>query len=178
MLYEAQKLTTRRAGYPSDKWKPEAKLASSPRRIRPRWNRAFFIDSGCFLPVAVWAGALMCLVDNNPSTAWAKFIVVPCAVVSLVVPAFLLPKEIKVLRFGVPAEGQILGISDDGVDRLFTIYYQDSEVPFQAAITPKNNPHARNWQTGDSITLILEPRSSGDMQKFVIYPPPSYEILN
>jgi hypothetical protein len=78
----------------------------------------------------------------------------------------------------VPAEGQILGIADDGIDRLFTIYYEDNGVPFQAAITAKNNPYARNWRTGDSVTLFLKPRQLGDTQKSLLYPSSLYQVLS
>ena len=174
MLYVAHRIPNRREDYPSGNWKPEAELAPHPRRLRARWNKAFFIDSGCLLNLALSVGALTCLLGP---IAWVKFLVVPCAAVALFLGAISITKEIKVLRFGIPAEGQILGILDDGVDRLFTIYYEDNEVPFQAAITARNNPHSRNWRTGDSVSLILKPQRSGDAQKFLLYPSSSYEVL-
>jgi len=97
MWYEAQKLTTRREGYPSGKWKPEAELASSPRLVRPRWNKAFFI----LLAMTLNATALIILVEKKPLPAWGKYIVVLAVVVSPVFVAIPLAKEVKVLRFGV-----------------------------------------------------------------------------
>ena len=174
MWYEAQRLTTRREGYPSGKWKPEAELASSPRLVRPRWNKAFFI----LLTMTSYATVLIVLVKKNLLTGWGPYILVLGAVVSPVFVAISVAKEVKVLRFGVPAEGQILGIADDGIDRLFTIYYEDNGVPFQAAITAKNHPYARNWRTGDSVTLFLKPRQSGDTQKFLLYPSSLYQVVS
>ena len=66
VLREAYQLPTRLGAYRLSTWKPQAELASLPRRLRPRWNKAFLIDSGLFLPMVLCAGALLTLVVNNP----------------------------------------------------------------------------------------------------------------
>ncbi len=177
MLCEAQRVATRREGYPSRKWKSEAELASSPRRIRPRWNKAFLVESLLFLPLVLVSGTILMFVQNDPLAAVFKLILVPCAVVSLGLPPIVIAKTLKILRFGVPVEGQIVGISNDGVDQLITIYYQEDGIPFEAQVTRKKYPGARDWRVGEVITLILDPRQSGDMRKFAIYPSRSYRIL-
>ena len=83
----------------------------------------------------------------------------------------------RVVRSGKAVEGQITGVFDDGSDRLFTIYYEDENIPFQAQITARWNAYARKWKAGDSVSLVLKSPAAKGSQKFVLYPSSAYEVV-
>ena len=59
------------------------------------------------------------------------------------------------VQSGRAVEGQIIAISDDGIDRLYAVYYEDGPDAYELDFTVKSKGPAGRLQSGDSITLIL-----------------------
>ena len=132
VVYGAQS-AAKRPGYPSGRWHPEAELAQGFRRkliYLWHWKQVR-------VWVLLWLGSLLVwfseLADLWPSkweagaggfsVAWAAVAINVILAIALEVGTLSL---LKLLRSGRPAEGLIVGASDDGIDRLYTVYYEGS----------------------------------------------------
>jgi len=68
-------------------------------------------------------------------------------------------------------EGLVTAVFDDGIDLLYTVYYEDGKLPCELQFTAKLKSPARRLQLGDTITLILGPGRGFGPQQVVLYPP-------
>ena len=59
------------------------------------------------------------------------------------------------VRSGRTVEGLIIAVSDDGVERLYTAYYEDGPSAYELDFTAKCKSPAGRLQRGESITLVL-----------------------
>ena len=178
VVYGAQS-AAKRPGYPSGRWHPEAELAQGFRRkliYLWHWKQVRVWVLLWLGPLLVWFSELA---DLWPSKweAGAGGFSVPWAAVAINVIlaiAFAVAGTLslfKLLRSGRPAEGLIVGASDDGIDPLYTVYYEDGPQAYELQFTAKCRSPACRLQAGDTITLILGPPKAVDLQRVVLYPP-------
>jgi hypothetical protein len=95
-----------------------------------------------------WTAALG-FVSPMVSVSNAIFVIVLAVALSLSMS--------KLLRSGRAVQGLVVGAWDDGIDRLYTIYYEDGPRAYEVQFTAKSKSPAGGLQSGDTITLILGP---------------------
>jgi hypothetical protein len=87
-------------------------------------------------------------------------------VIALVIGAALY----KLAEHGQVLEGLIVALTDDGIDRLYTVYYEYRTNAYELDFTSKCKSPAGGLQRGDIVTLILPPMRIGRQQKLVLFP--------
>lgn len=167
----------KRPGFPSGKWHPQAALLQGFReRLIFIWRRK---------QVRIWAvlsvAFLMCylggVVELRLGNPWPNVLRLVSGLVSVgnilftvAVGIGLGMSQVKLLRSGRAAEGLVVGASDDGIDRLYTIYYEDGPGAYEVQITAKCKDPGR-LQVGDSVTLIVGPPTTMGHQRIVLRRP-------
>jgi len=170
LAYSAAK----RSEYPSGRWQPEAEGSQGLRR---RLNYVWLHEQ-----VRIWVGLLLVfvlgfcyqIVAARLGKPWSNalgvvraFVSISNAILAIVVLAALSRSISKLLRSGHAVEGLVVGVSDDGIDRLYTIYYEDGPHSYEVQCTAKCGSAGGELQAGSTITLILGPRKESGQQQVV-----------
>jgi hypothetical protein len=74
------------------------------------------------------------------------------------------------VRSGRAVEGLIVAVSDDGIDRLYTAYYEDGPGAYELEFTVKCKGSAGRLQIGDSFTMILGRTPKFGPQRLLVFP--------
>ena len=56
---------------------------------------------------------------------------------------------------GRPVEGLIVSVSDDGIDRVYGVYYEDGGQSFEANFTAKRKSPAGRLVQGNLLTVLV-----------------------
>jgi hypothetical protein len=76
----------------------------------------------------------------------------------------------KLVESGQLVEGLIIAVVDDGIDRLYTTYYEIGTSAYEMDFTAKCKSPAGRLQRGDTVTLILPPLQTGRPRQLVFFP--------
>jgi hypothetical protein len=170
MIYEPPRSVSKRPGYPSGQWHPEPELSQGfGKRLMYLWHQrqmrfwcivllfAVFtslamMTSEIFAPASFGAG-------DNGNLGWSiTFALATGAALYILV------------RSGRAVEGLIVAVSDDGIDRLYTAYYEDGPGAYELDFTAKCKSPAGHLQSGEGITLILGRTPILGPQRLLILP--------
>lgn len=170
MVYEGARSVGKRPGYPSGKWHPDAELSQGfGKRLIYLWHQRqmrfwcivlFFVllDALILLAVQICAPA-----SSRPGGDNGLFISIGF-IISAGTGLYIL------VRSGRAVEGMIVSVSDDGIDRLYTAYYEDGPLAYELEFTAKCKGPAGRMQIGDSFTMILGGRGGFGPQRLLILP--------
>lgn len=166
MVYGWAESVAKRPGYPSGKWHPEAELSQGLRgKLIYVWHQG---------RVRVWVLLLMLvgLLIACLASHWVSAGTVISEGIFLAGVAGVLYLSLReLLRGGVAVEGLVSGVSDDGIDRMYTIYCEAAPDAYEIQFTAKCRSPAGKLQPGDSITLILGPPRALGPRKVILFPP-------
>jgi hypothetical protein len=155
----------KRPGYPSGKWHPEVELSQGlRRRLAYLWHQKrartrILLSVALLLICWLWVSVPLWPRNLHPKAlGFTNFLAnVTNAMVGIAFAVALTRWLFKLLRSGRVVEGLIVGHSDDGIDRLYTVYYEDGPSAYEGQFTAKLGSPASRLKPGDSITLIVGP---------------------
>jgi hypothetical protein len=98
--------------------------------------------------------------------AWAPAIYLVLTVGLISSFCLRLVRAVRSLR---AIEGLVVEVSDDGIERLYTAYFEDGQRPYEAQLTVKCKDAAAKLQSGDTNALILWPQGSS-AREVSLYP--------
>ena len=166
---------TKRTGYPSGRWQPDVE---GPHGLRGRLGYVWLHKQ-----VRIWVGLLVILglgfsyqvLAPRLGKPWSDALGIVRAFVSasnaffaIIVLAALSRSVSKAMRSGRAVEGLVVGVSDDGIDRLYTIYYEDGPRAYEVQCTGKCGRPSGELRAGDAVTLILGAQKGSGKQQVVL----------
>ena len=152
---------SKRDGYPSGKWHPEEELSRGFR------GRLIFLMHQpkmrvwCLFVVAVLFFSLAGLITSGNDTIFLF------ALVFVGVSIYYLVES------GRAFEGLIVSVTDDGIDRLYVVYYEDGPAPYEVEFIAKCKSRAGQLQVGDSLTVVVGHPPGFGPQALILLPPGS-----
>ena len=151
MITDMRHTAAKRPGYPSGKWHADVEMSQGFRGrltylLRQRQMRFWSI----FIVVALFCVLLNLLVFGPGS-------LMPLATsIILLIGAMLVGSTIYTLvQNGRVVEGLIVSVTDDGIDRVYVVYYEDGRASYEMDFAAKRKSRAGQLQRGDSLTLVV-----------------------
>jgi hypothetical protein len=144
MITDMPHRVAKRSDYPSGKWPPDTELSQAFRGrliylLRQRQMRFWsFCAVGCLL------GALLSVLLPQSGSL---FLLIGPVVIGLAIYALV--------QSGRPVEGLIVSVTDDGIDKVYAVYYEDGTDPYEVSFVGKRKTHAGQLRQGDSLTLVV-----------------------
>ncbi len=174
-MYTTAWRAAKRPGYPSGQWHPPAEVLEETRgRLMYLWRQRQ-VRASVVVAVAFLLGFLLRIVPFRSGSTGANVVSFLSAFFSVSNALLLVGVGIalnwsisKLVHSGRPVEGLVVGVSDDGIDRLYTLYYEDEAKPFEVQFTVKTGAPTGRFGTKDSVTLILGPSRAIGSQRVIV----------
>ena len=151
MIIDMPHAVAKRPEYPSGKWHPDVELSRGFRGrlaylLRQRQMRFWSI----FLVLAIFYVPVSFLLYEPGSLMPVSTMII------LLIGAGIIGLTIYTLaQSGRVVEGLIVSVTDDGIDRLYVVYYEDELASYEMDFAAKRNSRAGQLQQGNSLTLVV-----------------------
>jgi hypothetical protein len=151
MITDMPHTAAKRPEYPSGKWHRDVDMSQGfrgrltylLRQPQMRFWSLFFVAAILCAPLSFLLygpGSLM-------SVSTSVIFLIGAAIAGLTI--------YTLVQSGRAVEGLIVSVTDDGIDRLYAVYYEDGPASYQMDFAAKRKSGAGQLQRGDTLTLVV-----------------------
>lgn len=149
MIADMPQRVAKRTGYPSAKWQAAQLPQGFQRRLRHLRQPAMGVCSLFLVVVVVCVPLLLLLAEPSIllTVVGAITLLTGAPIAGLVIYALV--------QSGKVVEGQIVSVTDDGIDRYYIVYFECGSEPYEIDFKAKRDSSVAQLQRGDSLSLMV-----------------------